>query len=429
VHDHLEILRPNINEVGGNDSESVGGSTVMTGGASRQVDDSESRALTSGLCVQRRPTKLMVIVRSLDPGGAERQLIDVLAGLDKTAFKVSVLCFYRGRWHEQLVGVPGVELYVIGKTGRFDIFGFVARLLKLARKVQPDVTYGYMYVSDVLALLIGWLLRTPVVWGLRSSDLQTGHYDRISRTLQWLSRRLAYKADIVISNSSAGLRDFVRRGARVQSAVIIPNGIDTNRFAPSPIFRLQTRRAWGISQDARVIGIVARIDPMKGHDTFIEAARIIMEIDSNIWFVCVGASSETDGGYARSLRATASAVGVASRLIWVDHVELVETIYPALDVCTSTSRYGEGFSNSVGEAMACGVPCVVTDVGDSAKIVDDPRMVVPIGDANRLIAAWRLALLSGAEVGRRNRARIVEHFSRARCINLTADALARFAIR
>ena len=151
---------------------------------------------------------------------------------------------------------------------------------------------------------------------------------------------------------------------------------------------------------------------MKGHATFLEAAARLARERPQVHFVCVGAGQES---YAQKLRRTASALGLDGRLTWAGATDAPLAAYNALDIATLASRYGEGFANTVGEAMACGVPCVATDAGDSAWVLGDAAQVVPPGDADALAQAWlRLTDMHEAEreqVGQRGRARITEHFS------------------
>ena len=198
--------------------------------------------------------------------------------------------------------------------------------------------------------------------------------------------------------------------------VVIQNGIDVDRFHPDSVSRNGMRQAWGISDRDQLIGLVGRLDPMKGHDTFIKAATLLSRGRDNIRYVCVGDGPEV---FKQKLVALSKEVGLGHRLIWVSAGDDVGATYNALDLVTSCS-YGEGFSNVIGEAMACGKPCVVTDVGDSAVIVGDAGRVVPPKDSNALAAGWASILDLNQE--RRNalsaaaRQRIVEHYSLANIV-------------
>jgi glycosyltransferase involved in cell wall biosynthesis len=369
-----------------------------------------------------RRLRLLVIVRSLGAGGAERQLIELLKGIDQTRFEVLVVCFYDGVWRTAAAAIPGVTVRVLEKRGRYDLIGFFRSLRAAARVFAPDIVYGYMFAADIAAWLVHGDAR--LVWGLRSSEVDFRHYDRFTRFLQWLSRRLAHRADLVISNSAAGLADYRRGGARPRAACVIPNGIDTVRFRPDAVARAAVRAKWSVEEGEVVIGLVARIDPMKGHDVFVRAAHAYLASDDRAVFVCVGESSAQNAAFDARVRGLVSELGIGERVRFVGHSEQTEQAFAGLDIATSASRFGEGFSNSVGEAMACGTPCVVTRVGDSAAIVGDVGIAVAPEDPRALAAAW---LAMRADPRRYSpsavRARIEREYSISRFVAATELAL------
>jgi glycosyltransferase involved in cell wall biosynthesis len=371
-----------------------------------------------------RRIRLLILLRSFSAGGAERQLLEFLKRVDQTSFEVRVQCFYRGDWHREACAIEGVTVSVLDKRHRYDLIGFGVRMFAAARAFSPDVIYGYMFAADILALATGKLTGSHVAWGLRCSRLDHSRYDFFTRVLHWMSCRFARGAELLIANSHAGLADYVDSGARPQRQIVIPNGIDVRRFRPDAAARSALRRQWGRSDSDVIIGLVARIDPMKGHDVFLRAAAQFSRVREDAWYVCVGAATSGNRDYERQLRELADSLGIAGKVMWVGHVDAVESVYPALDVLTSASLFGEGWSNTVGEAMACGVPCVVSDVGDSARIVGESGCVVAAGDVNALSDGWRRILENRArEPGTRERERIVANYSIETSVSATEAAL------
>lgn len=349
-------------------------------------------------------------------------MLELLKGIDQTQLEVLVVCFYDGVWRSAAEAIPGITVRVLEKRGRYDLLGFLSSLRRCVQEFAPDIVYGYMFAADLAALAVARGAR--VVWGLRSSEVDFQHYDRFTKFLQWSSRRLAHRADLVISNSSAGLADYRRGGAHPRQSVVIPNGIDTERFRPDPARRAALRAAWHIADDEIVIGLVARIDPMKGHDVFVRAAREYLTGDPRTVFVCAGSASAVNAGYAAKVRALADELGVKARMRWTGHADHPEQVFAALDIATSSSRFGEGFSNSVGEAMACGTPCVVTRIGDSATIVGEVGIAVPPEDPQALAAGWHAMRTQIHKFKRTEvRSRIESEFSMARCVAATQAAL------
>jgi glycosyltransferase involved in cell wall biosynthesis len=279
-----------------------------------------------------------------------------------------------------------------------------------------------MFAADVAAMFVRG--RARLVWGLRSSEVDFRHYDRFTSFLQWLSRKLAHRADLVISNSAAGLADYRRGGARPPAARVIPNGIDTARFRPDSAARTALRAEWGIAEGETAIGLVARIDPMKGHDVFVRAAREYLTRDPRAVFVCVGSSSSQNAAFEARVHTLVAELGIGDRIRFAGHSDHTEQAFAALDIATSASRFGEGFSNSVGEAMACGTPCVVTRIGDSAAIVGEVGISIAPENPEALAAAW---LAMRADPGRFSpsavRERIEREYSIPRFVAATEGAL------
>ena len=346
-------------------------------------------------------------------------------GLARAGLAVTVITFYpggplRGRL------VPEVTVRSLDKRSRWDVWGFLRCLFRVLDEAQPDVLYAFLTVPNLLACLARQ--RSPglkVVWGVRASELDLARYDWLSRFTYWLECRLSRCPNLIIANSVAGRRHAVLQGfPDDERFIVIPNGIDVERFHPDSGLREAVRAEWGVLPHEVLVGIVARLDPMKGHETFLKAAAILTGERQGVRFICVGDGPEA---FKQKLVALSKEVGLGHRLIWVSAGDNVGAIYNALDLVTSCSSYGEGFSNVIGEAMACGRPCVVTDVGDAKRIVGDTGYVVAPENPAALASAWQVALDAGddekARRGQRAREHIIEHFSLERLIEDTARVL------
>lgn len=363
--------------------------------------------------------KLIFLARSLGHGGAERQLILLANQLAAAGHEVTVAVFYPGGGLEAELDAGGVSVHGFQKQGRWDVLDFIGNLYRFVAARQPAILHGYLPVPNVLAALLKLFVPgIKVVFGLRASNLDAGQYDGLSRWMFRLERHLAGQADAIIVNSRAGRDHHVRQGFPEAKLVVVPNGIDTERFQPDPEARAATRAAWDVGEHTALVGLVGRLDPMKDHRLFLRAAARLSRSRSETRFVCLGGG---DPAYRAQLQAYAYELCIEDKLLWFGPRDDLPRVYPALDILASTSAYGEGFSNAIGEAMACGVPCVVTDVGDSAWIVGDGGKVVAPGDTAGLAGAWaellELPPEDLAELGARARARIEEHFG--------ADALLR----
>ena len=357
--------------------------------------------------------RLFFLIRSLEHGGAERQLIELVKTLDRSRFEITVATFYDGGALRPLLErVPGVHVVSLRKRSRWDVLGFLGRLRREVRRARPDVIHGYLNVANELGLAVGRLSGAKVVWGLRMSEMDWSKHERIAATSERIGAWLSPLADLHIANSEAGQRAYVAAGYPADRVVVVSNGIDIDVFKPEAESRQRLRAEWGIAETDHVIGTVGRIDPQKDHPTFLRAAAVLSRARPGVRFVIVG---DGPARYRQSAEALARELGIAERVRWVKGSNEMSALYNALDVLTLCSAYGEGFPNVVGEAMACGTPVFATDVGDASVIIDDPRRIVPPGDPSALAAAWECLLASEASeraaIGARARERIVSRYS------------------
>ncbi|GMV51492.1 MAG: D-inositol-3-phosphate glycosyltransferase [Nitrospirae bacterium] len=349
--------------------------------------------------------KVLFLTRALNVGGAERQLVVLARGLRKRGHEVAVAVFYPGGLLEAELKDVGIPILSLAKRGRWDLVGFVLRLIQMTRRYRPDVLHSY--ISNLVTVVVQpFLTSTKIVWGVRSSYMDFSRYDWLFRVSYGLACRLSHSADLIIANSHAGRRGHVADGYPADKMVVIPNGIDIERFRPSPEARVRIRGEWGLSEDALLIGMVGRLDPMKDVETFLSAAAAVASTRHAVHFVCVG-----DGHpeYKAVLQEQARTLGLADRVRWTGTRTDVADVYSALDLLVNCS-YGEGFSNVIGEAMACGIPCIATDVGDSGVVLGSLGEVVEPKNVESLVQGIE-RLLRRRPAPAQIRQRIIDHFS------------------
>jgi glycosyltransferase involved in cell wall biosynthesis len=366
--------------------------------------------------------KVAFLTRALSGGGAERQFAILAQGLAARGHEVICLVFY------DLAGsdpVAGVRVIWLGKRGRWDVLGFSFRLIAALRAERPQLLYAYLPVANSIAILLKRLFpRLRVAIGIRSSALDLSRYDYLHGWSHRLERRLASGADLIIVNSAAGLADLKAQGYPAEKLRLIYNGIDAVTFRPDAAARHTERTARQLDADDILIGIVARLDPMKDYDTFLDAlARLAPK------HVALRALIVAEGDFAerRRLERRVGELGLADRILWSGRRDDMPALYNSLDVLCLSSAFGEGFPNVVGEAMSCAVPCVVTDVGDCAALVGTTGTVVPTSDPVALATALdRLIAAPAAErraLGVAARERVVAMFSVERLTDDTEAAL------
>ena len=354
--------------------------------------------------------KIFFLIRSLNAGGAERQLVTLAKHMAQLKYQVSIAVFYGGGVYEEDLADADVKLLNLQKRGRWDIVGFMSRLIGMLREENPDVIYSFMSVPNILTILVRHFVHAKVICGVRSSNVDLSRYDWLARWTYRCERVLSRYPDAIVVNSRAGMRYRGLEGKR--NVVFIPNGIDTISFSPDLAAGRDVRKAWGVGEEEYLVGLVGRLDPMKDHPTFLKAASGMIRRHGNVKFVCVGDGPEP---YKSELKDLARTLGLEESLIWAGGRRDMSAVYNALDLATLSSSYGEGFPNAVGEAMACGTPCVVTDVGDCAEIVGDTGHVVPPKDPVALARGWEklfsLPLEKRMELGEKARQRIIKRFS------------------
>ena len=361
--------------------------------------------------LERPSLRIVFLTRALNYGGAERQLVTLAKGLHNRGDRVVVAVFYRGGELEPDLHRAGVPVVVLDKSGRWDALGFLWRLIKFIRAEEPDVVNGYLILPNLLALLLRLSFpRTRAVWGVRDSDMDLDRLDWLERVIYRGQCMLARFADSIIVNSHAGLAHACASGFPREKMIVVPNGINTEYFQADDEGGRELRVAWGVKSNEMLIGLVGRLDPMKGHPTFLKAAAALVRKHDDLRFVCVG-----DGplDYRKELIQRSKRLGLAERIVWARARGDMPVVYSALDILVSSS-YGEGFANVIAEAMACGVPCVVTDVGDSAWIAGEAGEVARPKDPGALEAAIERSLqriIAGRFNSECNRQRIIDFFS------------------
>lgn len=358
---------------------------------------------------------IFLLIRSLETGGAERQLTYLAKELHSRGFTVTVGLFYR---RGPLVGeleAAGVPVIDLGKKGRWDIPVFIVRVRSAVVSNRSEVLYSFLGGANIIAAAVRLL--TPgirLVWSIRGSDKDFRRYDWTFPVTYRLEAWISRIADLIIANSHAGLEYAVGRGFAPRRTAVVPNGIDTDRFRPQPVLRREQRSRWGLPAGSVAIGVLARLDPMKGHETFLRAAAIAARSRPELRFFCVG-----EGREQGRLEALASELLIAERVVFTGRLDPVPALN-GLDVYCSPSSFGEGFSNSIAEAMACGLRCVVTDVGDSALIVGNCGTVVSRDNPEKLAAAilWEADRLPVRQASTARR-RVVANFSIGQMVDKT----------
>lgn len=315
------------------------------------------------------PLKITLFARSLNKGGAERQILYLARGLQDQGHRVTILTLYPPTpdWY------LNDDVYVrhLGKKSRWDLIGFAKSYSSYLKSEKPDILYSFLTVQNILACLAAPFIKGKVFCGVRASDMDLRQYGRLDLVLDYLEK-LLFKLNIqVISNSQAGKDWITKRFPSLEAKIsVVPNGLDMSTCIYSKDQRQLYRKMWGVAEDDFLIGHVGRYDPMKDHETFITAASSVLKLNKKVRFVCWGHGTPD---YTDKIQNFARLHNVP--IIW--HYEPGNPCYSAFDLYCSTSAFGEGHSNTLTEAMAHGIPCISTDVGDAKIILGKFGKVVP----------------------------------------------------
>lgn len=355
------------------------------------------------------PIKVLHLISTLDVGGAEQNLLRLISTMDKSTFDNHVVCMTKpGIVGQELEKTSTPVLSLNMKKGVPDIRA-VLRLRFLARLMRPDIIQCWMYHANLLGLSLLKPKRT--LWNIRCSDLDLSLYGHIYRFAVMAGARLSSLPYAVAANSISGKKVHEGLGYHPKKWAIIPNGFDTHIFKPDLEACSQIRSDLNIPRDALVIGLIGRFDPMKDHATFFSAASLFLRSHPDALFILAG-RGVTDQN--PRMRDSMGAITDQKKFHLLGERDDIPRILSAMDIATSSS-ISEGFPNALGEAMACRVPCVATDAGDSRLLLGDTGIVVDRKSPQELCKAWdiiaRMTPETRLDMGSRARERIQKHYS------------------
>jgi glycosyltransferase involved in cell wall biosynthesis len=317
----------------------------------------------------------------------------------------------------------------VGMTNRPKPLDLV-RLIESVSRASPDLLHGWMYHGNVAAMLgsILSLRFRPVIWSIHHTITRLTDEPTLTRRLIHMSARLSSRTSAISYCSRVSANDHEKLGFDPRRTSIIPNGTDCNEFRPSAEAGARLRKLLDLPPERLIIGHVARFHPMKDQVSLVRAISRAIAKGHDIQGVFIG-EGHVDG----PVRAAAQELGIDDRITTLGVRSDVPDLLPGFDIFVLSSAWGEAFSLAVGEAMAAGVPAVVTAVGDSPWLVGSTGVVVPPNDPEALCAGLvELIEMDASQrraLGERARHRIVENFSLSlyvqRHVNLYERALER----
>lgn len=362
--------------------------------------------------------KITHIITGLGVGGAEIMLYNLLSHTDRSRFAPEVISLLEPGPVGRKIEALGIRVRSLGMDRGIPNPLQVLRLARWLKEQSPDLVQTWMYHANLIGGLAAKCARNiPVIWGIHHSTLdsvvtkpRTRYVVKISAPL---SRLLPAR---VVCCSETSRATHSELGYDPDKMVMIPNGFDLVSFRPDPLARTSLCRELALPDHTPLIGLVARFHPLKDHQTFLRAAAYLHRELPDARFILCGEGVDWQNS---ELAQWVRQAGLEKACYLLGRRNDMPRITTALDVASSSS-IAEAFPLVVGEAMACGVPCVVTDVGDSAIIVGDTGVVVPPRNPHALAEGWHNMLELPAEqrssLGARARQRILENYSLAHVV-------------
>ena len=337
--------------------------------------------------------KVLHVITGLEADGAETVLYTIASRMDRSRFESQVISLIDPGPMKARLESAGIRVASLGmKRGSANPI-HVFRLANWIKNSQTNLVQTWMYHADLLGGIAARLAGKPVVWGIHHSNLHPTQNKRLTiwtaRVCEVLSPWVPKRIVCCSQASRITHIDFGYDGEKME---VIPNGFDLRAFHPDAEARTSLRGELGLTESTPLIGMAGRFHVQKGHRNFVEAAAKLHARMPDAHFVLCGAevdasNTELTGWIGRAGNGLDKVCHLLGRR------NDMNRIFAALDIATSTSL-SEAFPMAVGEAMACGTPCVVTDVGDSAHIVGNTGRVVPAENPQALADAWEF-LLSG----------------------------------
>lgn len=358
--------------------------------------------------------RVLHIITSLDTGGAEKMLYKLLSGMDKTRFESRVICLIPPGPVEKQIRSLGIPVESLGlERGRVSPGGLI-RLLKKTRDWKPDIIQTWLYHADLLGYLAARIFGIKnLIWNIRCTRMELEKYSWVT---EWTVKACGFFSNypkVILANSDIAKDQHIHTyGYNDKKFQIILNGFDLSVFKPDREAGKKIRQELDIPEDSMCVGLVGRYDPQKDHLSFIRAASIVTQRFPDMIFVLAGKNVDMNNSEIIYL---IKEMKLNNNFRLLGERSDIPDIMNAMNVYCSSSAFGEGFPNVVGEAMACGLPCVVTDVGQSASIVDHTGFVVRPGNHDELADSLiKLASLPGDQLkklGEEARKRVAKYYS------------------
>ncbi len=357
--------------------------------------------------------KVVHVITGLHTGGAETMLHKLLLAMDRKRFQPEVVSLLDGGEILEKIVDAGIPVHELGMKRGLPTPATLLKLRGLARDLEPDVIQGWMYHGNLAGSFMSYFASgtSRLFWNIRHSLYDLDHEKPMTRMIIRLGAVVSNRPRRIFYNSTVSMEQHTLLGFRRGSGLMLPNGFDLEKFQPDPLARPVLRAELGLDPKTILVGVVGRRHPLKGHDDFLRSAMEVNRRHPEVHFVLAGRGvTRDDPSFGEYLKNR----DLARHIHFLGQRSDMPRLFASLDLLAMPS-VSEGFPNVLGEAMACGIPCVATDVGESREIVADTGSIVPPGKPGEMAAAIDAMLdldeTALADLGRRGRKKILENYS------------------
>ncbi len=354
--------------------------------------------------------KVLHVITGLGDGGAEACLYRLINETHRITDHYVVALRSRDKY-SKLLSQNGIPVFHLNIDSPLQIIKQSFDLYSLIKKINPDIIQTWLYHADFLGGILGKIAHKKVIWGIHNTTLEFGKSSTTTILLVRILSLLSYFIpEKIISCSIASSNSHTALGYCKKKFITIHNGVDTNSFYQSHFLRNQFRTELKIQNSDLCIGMVARNDPQKDYSNFISA---LAELHAqNFPFKCVIAGSNTN-----QLQAKVKSKKLENNILILGQRKNIQALMNGLDLLVLSSAYGEACPNVLLEAMACGVPCVATNLGDCKYILGDTGVVVEPKNHQQLSQAiCNLAQNLSKELSCQCMNRISQHFTLSKMV-------------
>lgn len=360
--------------------------------------------------------RIINLIPTLDIGGAEAMLLKLSEKIDKNQFENLIVCIGKEGSLSKSFYSKNLKVFYLGMDNFTGIIVTIFKLKKLIHNFKPDILITWLHFSDLLGLIIKFFFpKLKIIWNLRCSTLSLNSISLKNIILVKFLALFSKIPNLIIANSFSGIKAHKKIGYKNKKFIIVPNGFDSNLFKPNPKYRTLIRKKIGLKEKDVLIGFIGKDTKIKGFDIFLNTAKVALEFSPNLKFILVGPGLNIKNEIIKKFFLKNN---IKDKFIFYGTTKKIHEVLVGLDLLAITSR-SEGFPNILGEAMACGVPCVSTNVGDCENIIGCKMLISNSFDSKALSKLWHKTIINSQNNNSFSinlRKRISDKFSLNHCI-------------